>query len=84
MINLTKEDKRVYEEELKDFLPEKIIDVHTHCWENKSGSNVVVASQRSVQWVVSIAGSNTVEELDERYADAFPQPSVKSGHRCSQ
>ena len=25
-------DKKVYEEELKDFLPDKILDVHTHVW----------------------------------------------------
>ena len=25
-------DKKVYEEELKDFLPNKILDVHTHVY----------------------------------------------------
>ena len=25
-------DRRVYEQQLRDFLPRKIIDVHTHVW----------------------------------------------------
>ncbi len=29
---LTAYDKKVYQEELKDFLPENIVDVHTHIY----------------------------------------------------
>ena len=25
-------DRKIYEEELRDFLPEKMIDIHTHVW----------------------------------------------------
>ena len=28
-------DREVYEKELKDFLPQKILDVHTHVWLDK-------------------------------------------------
>ena len=30
LFEVTANDRRVYEEELRDFLPEKIIDIHTH------------------------------------------------------
>ena len=25
-------DRKIYETELRDFLPEKMIDIHTHVW----------------------------------------------------
>ncbi|NLJ41507.1 MAG: hypothetical protein GX352_07865, partial [Clostridiales bacterium] len=28
-------DREIYETEIKDFLPEKIIDIHTHVWLDK-------------------------------------------------
>ena len=31
-IQLTDYDKKVYEEKLADFLPDKIIDAHAHVW----------------------------------------------------
>ena len=32
LFTVTDVDKRVYEEQLKDFLPDKMIDIHTHIW----------------------------------------------------
>ena len=32
LFEVTPYDRRIYEEELKDFLPQKILDVHTHVW----------------------------------------------------
>jgi len=32
LFEVTENDKRIYEEELRDFLPDKILDVHTHVW----------------------------------------------------
>ena len=32
LFEVTSYDKKIYEEELRDFLPEKILDVHTHVW----------------------------------------------------
>lgn len=32
LFQVTDYDKKVYEEELRDFLPEKMLDVHTHVW----------------------------------------------------
>ena len=30
LFEVTAYDKKVYEEELKDFLPDKMLDIHTH------------------------------------------------------
>ena len=35
LFEVTPYDRRIYEEELKDFLPQKILDVHTHVWLDK-------------------------------------------------
>ena len=32
LFEVTAYDKEVYESELRDFLPEKMIDIHTHVW----------------------------------------------------
>ena len=32
LFEVTAYDKKIYEEELRDFLPDKILDVHTHVW----------------------------------------------------
>ena len=32
LFEVTEYDKKVYEEQLKDFLPDKIFDVHVHVW----------------------------------------------------
>ena len=32
LFEVTANDKKVWEEELRDFLPEKIIDIHTHVY----------------------------------------------------
>ena len=38
--NLTETDRKIWEEELVDFLPAKIIDVHTHLWNERfAGEN---------------------------------------------
>lgn len=45
--NLTKTDRKIWEEELADFLPAEIIDVHTHLWnerfagENKDADSIL-------------------------------------------
>ena len=32
LFEVTEYDRKIYEEELKDFLPEKMLDIHTHVW----------------------------------------------------
>ena len=35
LFEVTEYDKKVWEEELRDFLPDKIIDVHTHVYKRE-------------------------------------------------
>ena len=32
LFEITENDKRIYETELKDFLPDEMFDVHVHVW----------------------------------------------------
>lgn len=71
-------DRQVYEEELKDFLPEKIIDIHTHVWleklrQRKTENQV---AKRTVAWPRLVALENPVEDLAETYRLLFPGKNV--------
>jgi len=69
-------DRKVYQESLQDFLPEQIIDVHTHVWKaahQKIGDD---AFARVVSWPSRVASDNPVEDLVEGYRLLFPGKSV--------
>jgi predicted TIM-barrel fold metal-dependent hydrolase len=62
-------DKTFYKERLQDFLPDKILDVHTHVYlpdpnEYNSG--------RSVSWPSRVANANPIEDLEETAQLMFP------------
>ncbi len=71
---LTDYDKRVYEEELKDFLPDKIIDVHTHVW--KKEMPLWGGDNGGATWPSRVAEDCTVEDLIQTYKDLFPGKTV--------
>ena len=74
-------DKKVYEEELKDFLPDKILDVHTHVWLDahrhilEKDPNEV---KRTVSWPDLVALDNSIEDLQETYRLLFPGKDVRA------
>ena len=72
-------DKKIWEEELKDFLPEKILDVHTHVYKRefyeKPKANEV---KRTVSWPNTVASENPIEDLQETYELMFPGKDVKA------
>ena len=82
LFEVTANDMRVYEEELKDFLPEKIIDIHTHIWDNRNNevgkSNLPGVASRYVKWPQLVAPENTFENLQETYELMFPGKDVKA------
>jgi len=69
-------DKAFYEERLKDFLPEKLIDAHTHVWRaelmNRGAKNI----ERTVSWPGLVAKDNPIEDLLETYKLMFPGKQV--------
>lgn len=70
-------DRQFYEQKLQAFLPDRIIDIHTHVWPDRirlasSGSPV-----RAVTWPSLVAKENPIEDLFETYRLMFPGKDVK-------
>jgi len=72
-------DREVYETELRDFLPEKIFDIHTHIWldslvdaEGRKGSGLTVS------WTRRVALDNSIEDLQESYRLMFPDKQCEA------
>ncbi len=80
LFEVTDYDKKVYEEELKDFLPDKILDVHTHVWLNSlcDPKPVVPGEKRTVTWPSLVAADNSIDDLQETYRLMFPGKDVKA------
>ena len=80
LFEVTDFDKKIYEEELKDFLPDKIIDVHTHVWLDKFIDKTPQPGfvKRTVTWPSLVALDNSIEDLQETYRLMFPGKDVKA------
>ena len=63
-------DKKVYNEQLKDFLPDKFIDLHAHLW--KKEFEPWGASNGGATWIDRVAEDLTIEDLVQTYRDLFP------------
>ena len=80
LFEVTDYDRKIYEEELKDFLPDKIIDVHTHVWLDKFVDKTPKPGfvKRTVTWPTLVALDNSIEDLQETYRLMFPGKDVKA------
>lgn len=79
LFEVTDYDKKIYEEELKDFLPEKIMDIHTHVWLDELCDPIdPEISARTVNWPSMVAKDNSIEDLQETFRLMFPGKQVKS------
>lgn len=81
LFEVTQNDRRIWAEELNDFLPQKILDVHTHVWldslrEKKPRSPG--QEQRTVTWPDLVALDNSIEDLQETYRLLFPGKEVEA------
>ena len=75
LFEVTPYDRRIYEEELKDLLPQKILDVHTHVWLDKYLDHKPLAPgevKRTVTWPSLVALDNSIEDLQETYRLMLP------------
>ena len=77
-VEVTGYDKKVYEEQLKDFLPDNIIDVHIHLWEPGTKRNEDNATKGMQSWVDLVAPDCTYEDLEKSYEQMFPDKKVKA------
>ena len=78
LFEVTPNDKRVYEQELKDFLPEKIIDVHAHVWLDHLKVKDPNEPKRTVTWTRVVALDDSIEDLQETYRLLFPGKDVSA------
>jgi hypothetical protein len=74
VVEINEVDRRVYEEKLRDFLPEKMIDIHTHVWLDRLKKNV--KRDRVVSWPSLVARENPIEDHLECYESLFPGKRV--------
>ncbi len=68
-------DRAFYETRLADFLPERMIDVHTHVWLEEFYDPKVGVS-RSAAWPRLVANENPIEDLLESYRLLLPRQPV--------
>ena len=81
-------DRKIYEEQLRDFLPDQMIDIHTHVWLEslqpavRPDFNPMFPGTapgeviRQVTWPARVAKDNSVEDLQETYRLMFPGKTV--------
>ncbi|MGI6526474.1 MAG: amidohydrolase family protein [Caldicoprobacterales bacterium] len=76
---VTNFDKEIYETMLKDFLPDKLIDIHTHVYRKDlepKKDPVKGEVKRTVTWPSLVAQDNSIEDLKETYRLLFPGKEV--------
>ena len=76
LFKVTDYDKKIWEEELKDFLPDKILDVHTHVY--KKEFITPPDPSKPKRWPSLVADENPIEDLKETYKLMFPGKDVKA------
>jgi len=69
-------DRRFYRERLANFLPDRLIDIHTHVWLRGFQAEHNADAQRTVGWPSLVARENPLEDLDETYRLMFPGKHV--------
>jgi len=66
-------DRQIYQDELIDFLPNEIIDIHTHCWNEQLP---IPQDGKTVTWPMKVAAINPIEDLLQTYQLMFAGKKV--------
>lgn len=74
-IEATAYDHRVYEEQLRDFLPDVLVDAHVHLW-TPQGREGYAHAESLVTWPDLVAPHCSYEDLIASYATMFPDKTV--------
>ncbi|MBU0715852.1 MAG: amidohydrolase [Verrucomicrobia bacterium] len=69
-------DREFYEKRLRDWLPDKIIDIHTHVWLARHQVAYRRHMSRVQTWPARVAKESPIEELLETYRLMFPGKKV--------
>ncbi|MBQ7624961.1 MAG: amidohydrolase family protein [Clostridia bacterium] len=75
LFEVTEYDRHIYETELRDFLPDKILDVHTHIWLDSLLSDL---PKRKLTWPLLVAKDDPIEDLQETFRLLFPGKEVSA------
>lgn len=83
LVDVTDYDRRIYEEELRDWLPDKIFDVHTHVWLDRLIDQEDMARAHKYgrgvnDWSNNIVLDNSVEDLQETFREMLPGKEVSA------
>lgn len=71
-------DRRFYAERLRDWLPDELVDIHTHVWRKADFPPPVPqgGEKRTVTWPSLVAAENPIEDLLETYRLLLPGKRV--------
>lgn len=71
-------DRTAYAERVRDFLPDDIIDIHTHVWRagDFTSPGASTGEPRTVTWPSRVAAENPIGDLLETYRLLFPGKRV--------
>ncbi len=75
LIEIRQNDVECYQQ-LSEFLPEKIFDVHAHIWRLSDYQKSMNPDSRFVSWPLRVASENPIEHLIETYKVLLPDKSV--------
>ena len=68
-------DKKTYEDQIRDFIPEKIIDIHTHVY-LKEHKDCNMIKRLPNNWFDRVAKDQSIEDLLESYELLFPGKQI--------
>lgn len=74
-IQVTPYDREVWEKELVDFLPDKIVDVHVHIWKEEC-KPVTKVGRGCASWPQMVARDCTYEDMALSFEQFFPGKKV--------
>ena len=75
-VNVTDYDKKVWEEELCDFLPGRIIDCHVHLYREEMQRWASEDRKGCVMWPHMVAPDLQIDDLWQSYSQMFPGKKV--------
>lgn len=78
LFEVTPYDRTIYETELRDFLPDRLFDIHTHVWLNTFLPPEREKDPRTAAWPELVAADNSIEDPKETYRLLFPGKDVQA------